>query len=207
MEYYDFDKNGEISDNEIASMLKDLYKGIDANYRPTQADVSGLKQVFDRNGDGRVTAEDLQATVDRYLSVDNTHGIPDYYPFAKSAISFNQNPLTFDSRFGRTSEEYLQRQVNGNTAVRDYELGLDNARKIFKQYDRNQNKQLERSEILPIIFDTFKLLNKDTLPSREDIDLYLGMMDGNGDRNVSMQEFETFFVKAAQRRNLYSAAV
>lgn len=202
-DYYDRNRSGELETNEIGEMLKDLYKGIRPGFTPQASDISGLKRVFDKNGDGKVTIQDLESLVDRYLCVDNAHGVEGYYPHAKEAIKFNTNPLLFSSTFGKNIPADELSVLSGKShVIGDLESNLINARRMFQRYDANKNNYVEQKEILPIIVDTFKMLNRDLLPSREDIELYLGMMDGNGDRKISMIEFEKFFIKACQRRNI-----
>lgn len=202
-EYYDRNRSGELEDTEIANMLKDLYKGISPDFVPTSVEVQGLRKVLDRDRDGKVTVEDLRLQTDRHLCVDNSFGVDGYYPFAKQSINFSQNPLMFDSEFGRPRPlDELTRASGLIHPVRDAEIGLSHARKVFERYDTDKNKVLEPQEILPILIDTFKMLNRDRLPTREDIELYLGMMDGNGDKRVSVEEFESFFLRAAHKRNI-----
>lgn len=202
-EYYDRNRSGELEDSEIANMLKDLYKGISPDFTPTSLEIQGLRKVLDKDRDGRVTLEDLRMQTDKHLCVDNSFGVEGYYPFAKQSINFSQNPLMFDSEFGRPRPiDELTRASGLIHPVRDAEIGLTHARKVFERYDTDKNRVLEPQEILPILIDTFKMLNRDRLPTREDIELYLGMMDGNGDKRVSVEEFESFFLRAAHKRNI-----
>ena len=52
-------------------MLKDAYKGIRSNYIPTQKDIDSYRKVLDRNGDGDVTHEDLDVSVQRYFCTED----------------------------------------------------------------------------------------------------------------------------------------
>lgn len=202
-EYYDKRRTGELGSEAIGDMLKDLYKGIIPNYTPSPSDIEGMRRVFDRNGDGRVTFDDLNSKVSKYLTVENVHSVEGYYPYAKHSIELNQNPLMFDSKFGKQQlPDELTKLYGKVHTSRSLECDMEHARKLFEQYDFNRSRSLERSEILSVIIDTFKLLNRDTLPSKEDVDLYLAMMEGKGDRKISLLEFETFFLRAAKRRNI-----
>ena len=204
--YYDKRRTGHLDNQAIADMLRDLYKGIITDYVPSPAEIDGLRRVLDKNGDGHVTIDDVHSKVVKHLCVDNIHPVDGYYPYAQQTIKLDQNPLLFESNFGRASQvgplTTLYDQVHTKGSLEDEAVF---ARKLFDKYDANKSKTLERNEILSIIIDTFKYLNRDTLPSKEDVDLYLGMMDGNGDRKISLSEFETFFLRAAKRRNIVVA--
>lgn len=202
-EYYDKKRTGELGNEAISDMLKDLYKGIIPNYTPSPVDIEGMRRVFDGNGDGKVTFDDLNSKVNKYLTVDNAHEIEGYYPYAKHSIELNQNPLLFDSNFGKQHfPDDLTKLYGKVHTSKSIEHDMAHARKLFDMYDYNRSRNLERSEILSVIIDTFKLLNRNQLPSKDDVDLYLGMMDGKGDRKISLLEFESFFLRAAKRRNI-----
>ena len=66
-DHYDRDRFGEIDEDKIERMLKDAYRGIIPNFAPSQGHVQSFKKLIDRNGDGSVTQEDLEATVHQYF--------------------------------------------------------------------------------------------------------------------------------------------
>ena len=70
-DHYDRDMTGDLNDEQIAIMLRDAYRGIRKNYYPTSDDIESYKKIMDRNGDGRVTTEDIEATVMKFFCVDD----------------------------------------------------------------------------------------------------------------------------------------
>ena len=59
METYDRDRNGNIDSIEVVPMIIDLYKTFNKVYSPSRADIDAYLRILDKNGDGRVTMQDL----------------------------------------------------------------------------------------------------------------------------------------------------
>ena len=68
---YDKDHSGAIEHYEIVHMMRDAYKMINKKFEPSKADIDSYKNVLDKNEDGKVTVEDIEQLVDRYLVGDN----------------------------------------------------------------------------------------------------------------------------------------
>jgi len=66
-EQYDRDRSSSIENYEVTSMMQDTYRIMSRSFTPTQNDVDGYVKVLDRNGDGRITYQDIEALVSRYL--------------------------------------------------------------------------------------------------------------------------------------------
>lgn len=66
-ESYDANKSGAIEPIEVSGMLQDAYKTINRQIQPTKLDVDSYSQLLDRNCDGRVTLQDLEAVCIKYL--------------------------------------------------------------------------------------------------------------------------------------------
>ena len=59
LDTYDRDKNGVIDSIEVVPMIVDAYKSFNRVFSPSRADIESYLKVLDRNGDGRVTIQDL----------------------------------------------------------------------------------------------------------------------------------------------------
>lgn len=59
MDTYDRDRNGVIDSIEVVPMIVDAYKSFNRVFSPSRADIESYLKVLDRNGDGRVTIQDL----------------------------------------------------------------------------------------------------------------------------------------------------
>ena len=51
-------------------MMIDAYKSMSKGFNPSKADVDTYFKILDRNGDGRVTLQDIEAIAVKYLVGD-----------------------------------------------------------------------------------------------------------------------------------------
>lgn len=68
LETYDRDRNGHIDSIEVVPMIVDAYKSFNRVFSPSRADIESYLKVLDRNGDGRVTIQDLEDLCTKYLT-------------------------------------------------------------------------------------------------------------------------------------------
>ena len=68
MDTYDRDKNGVIDSIEVVPMIVDAYKSFNRVFSPSRADIESYLKILDRNGDGRVTMQDLENLCQKYLT-------------------------------------------------------------------------------------------------------------------------------------------
>jgi len=68
LETYDRDRNGHIDSIEVVPMIVDAYKSFNRVFSPSRADIESYIKVLDRNGDGRVTIQDLEELCNKYLT-------------------------------------------------------------------------------------------------------------------------------------------
>ena len=65
---YDRDRNGVIDSIEVVPMIVDAYKSFNRVFSPSRADIESYLKILDRNGDGRVTIQDLEDLCTKYLT-------------------------------------------------------------------------------------------------------------------------------------------
>jgi len=68
LDTYDRDRNGVIDSIEVVPMIVDAYKSFNRVFSPSRADIESYLKVLDRNGDGRVTIQDLEDLCTKYLT-------------------------------------------------------------------------------------------------------------------------------------------
>ena len=68
LDTYDRDRNGVIDSIEVVPMIVDAYKSFNRVFSPSRADIESYLKILDRNGDGRVTYEDLENLCTKYLT-------------------------------------------------------------------------------------------------------------------------------------------
>lgn len=68
LDTYDRDRNGHIDSIEVVPMIVDAYKSFNRVFSPSRADIESYLKVLDRNGDGRVTIQDLEELCMKYLT-------------------------------------------------------------------------------------------------------------------------------------------
>lgn len=68
LDTYDRDNNGVIDSIEVVPMIVDAYKSFNRVFSPSRADIESYLKVLDRNGDGKVTIQDLEDLCTKYLT-------------------------------------------------------------------------------------------------------------------------------------------
>lgn len=68
LDTYDRDRNGVIDSIEVVPMIVDAYKSFNRVFSPSRADIESYLKILDRNGDGRVTVQDLEDLCAKYLT-------------------------------------------------------------------------------------------------------------------------------------------
>ena len=68
LDTYDRDRNGVIDSIEVVPMIVDAYKSFNRVFSPSRADIESYIKVLDRNGDGKVTLQDLEDLCSKYLT-------------------------------------------------------------------------------------------------------------------------------------------
>lgn len=68
LDTYDRDNNGVIDSIEVVPMIVDAYKSFNRVFSPSRADIESYLKVLDRNGDGKVTIQDLEDLCMKYLT-------------------------------------------------------------------------------------------------------------------------------------------
>jgi len=64
---YNKDLSGTIDDFEIGPMISDVYRAIGKEYNPTQEDIHQYIQTVDFDKDGKVSVQDLEQLLIKYL--------------------------------------------------------------------------------------------------------------------------------------------
>lgn len=67
MKDYDKEKQGEIDRQGLADLLEDAYKLSNKRMRVTKEDISTLMNMLDKDGDGRITIADLEASIGKIM--------------------------------------------------------------------------------------------------------------------------------------------
>ena len=68
LDTYDRDRNGVIDSIEVVPMIVDAYKSFNRVFSPSRADIESYIKILDRNGDGKVTIQDLEDLCTKYLT-------------------------------------------------------------------------------------------------------------------------------------------
>lgn len=68
LDTYDRDRNGVIDSIEVVPMIIDAYKSFNRVFSPSRQDIESYLKILDRNGDGRVTIQDLEDLCTKYLT-------------------------------------------------------------------------------------------------------------------------------------------
>ena len=172
-ELYDKDRSGVIENYEIGSMMVDAYRSINKIFTPSKYDVDTYVKVLDRNNDGKVTLQDVEQLVIKYLV-----GEYDAKSFSKENIK------------DRLYNPVVQQQ-------------LEHARRIFQRYDEDKSGFIDEHEVAPILRDTYKAMGIDFQPTKSDVESYMKMMDTNRDGKISLDEYEQLVLKSLAARGIH----
>lgn len=66
-EYYNIQNADNLSLHDIRTILIDIYKSIGVNFEPTDADMESYKKILDYDRDGKVTLNDINKLMSKYL--------------------------------------------------------------------------------------------------------------------------------------------
>lgn len=71
---YDKDRNNIIDLYEVAPMMQDAYRSMNRSFQPSKLDVDSYSRILDRNSDGKITLQDIEALCMRYLVGEYSQG-------------------------------------------------------------------------------------------------------------------------------------
>ena len=63
----DVTKRGHLEADEIVNAMRETYRLLGKAYDPSPEEIKQTIQLLDQNGDGRVTADDIEGTAKKYL--------------------------------------------------------------------------------------------------------------------------------------------
>lgn len=228
-EVYDRDRSTILENYEISPLLQDVYKSMNRSFTPSRLDVESYARVLDRNGDGKVTLQDVEALCIRYLVGEDAlsrsqvanYGTSGSYlqgageTVKRSAYGYgddlrNSGVRTYDlSASGAQQGEYAKRA--GNVDVRASGTGqvrvlrrtqLDEAKKIFDKFDADKSGYIDERELKNLLEETYRILGVNRTITQEDVNSYLRMVDTNKDGKVSPQEYEVIVIRSLERAGI-----
>lgn len=222
--YYDRDNSGAIENNEAQAMINDLYRPLTVS----KADIDQAEDFIrhnDFNGDGRVTLEDQESSVKKYLcGIDsgNTQKEDEFGIGLTSTLYFNidkngdivanmnmirKNGAGTDIEVGdyvktinkskkRLEKKDLLKELQIKRKDCEIEYELNYAKSLFDTYDKDKSGYIEKEEQ--------PLLQKDILGyelSYQELSKAMFMMDNDGDGKISQEEIEVFVLKSLLNRD------
>lgn len=102
----------------------------------------------------------------------------------------------------RNEKLALQRRLSSEYGEEEIEKHLRYAKSIFDKYDADRNGFIDSNEIIPILMDTYKLMNVHYNPQPGDVKKFIEMMDLNHDGKIAPEEWEYFLLIAFERRKM-----
>lgn len=80
---------------------------------------------------------------------------------------------------------------------------LDQAETIFKKYDIDWDGYLNKKEVLNLVNDTYKLLNKQNQISSMELDQYIDLMDKDKDGKISEYDYNMHILESLNKRDIH----
>ena len=113
-------------------------------------------------------------------------------------------PGTTETRLSRRESLKIEqvRKLTRERSLEEVEIEQKHARRIFEKYDTDKSGYIEASEVIPILKDTYKILEREFDPSPNDVAKYIEMMDTDHNGKISLLEYEVFLLQALDLRNI-----
>ncbi|CAD8140305.1 unnamed protein product [Paramecium octaurelia] len=90
MKLYDSDQNDLMEVKDAGNLQSDCYKSINIDFSPSQTDVKGYAKIFDREGKGKISVEDIERLCFKYFGGGiTTTEIADLKPQTVESIELN----------------------------------------------------------------------------------------------------------------------
>lgn len=96
----------------------------------------------------------------------------------------------------------LVRKITATFSKEIVDAELQHAQKVFEKYDINRDGYLDFDEVTPMLKDTYAVMGNNYQPSSNDTWKYIEMMDTDGDKRISLEEYEVFVLKALANRGI-----
>lgn len=221
-ETYDRDRSSQIEQYEVSPILQDVYKSMNRSFTPSRLDVESYARVLDRNGDGKVTIQDIEALCIRYLvgedalsrsQTGGNYGVSAGAPFheggesiKRSYAPYDQGTRTYDVHHSGYGGEQVKKA--GNLGASGSHGGqpkvlrrtqLEEIRRIFDRFDADKSGFIDEAELKTLMEETYRILGVSKNITHEDVASYLAMVDTNRDGKISPQEYEVIVIRSLER--------
>lgn len=223
-ETYDRDRSSQIEQYEVSPILQDVYKSMNRSFTPSRLDVESYARVLDRNGDGKVTIQDIEALCIRYLVGEDAlsrsqtggqYGVNAGY-LHEGGESIKRSYAPYDQgQSGTRSYDVHHSGYGGEQAKRSGNLGasgnyagqpkvlrrtqLEEIRRIFDRFDADKSGFIDEAELKTLMEETYRILGVSKNITHEDVASYLAMVDTNRDGKISPQEYEVIVIRSLER--------
>jgi len=220
-EIYDRDRSTVLENHEISPLLTDVYKSMNRNFTPSKLDVESYARVLDRNGDGRVTIQDVENLCIRYLVGEDAVNRSQAAGYTSTAGNYLQEGGETIKRSGyggdyntlsgsRTYEENVKRagaqgdlRASGSGQIRILRrTQLEDIKRIFNRFDADGSGFIDETELKALLEETYKVLGVNRPITRDDVSSYLQMVDTNRDGKISPQEYEEIVIKSLEKNGI-----
>lgn len=219
-ETYDRDRSTILENYEITPLLQDVYKSMNRNFTPSKLDVESYAKVLDRNGDGRVTLQDVEALCIRYLVGEDALSRSQVNPggYAQESESVKRSGYNDYGLSGsRTYEistnvyqsgEYSKKAGYGTDLKSSGQIKvvrktqLAQIRAIFDRFDADRSGYIDERELRVLLEETYKILGVQRTITDYDVQTYLNLADTNRDGKVSYPEYETIVVRSLEKNGI-----
>ena len=126
-ETYDRDRSTILENYEISPLLQDVYKSMNRSFTPSRLDVESYARVLDRNGDGKVTLQDIENLCVRYLVGEDalTRSQTGFGGNTNSYLHEGTGETVKRSGYGGYNDSYVGAGATTNT--RSYEVNVNNS--------------------------------------------------------------------------------
>lgn len=174
--------NSQIEKKGSEEIIKEAYKILKKNYTPTQEDIKGLINCHNKdNKRNYLNYKDIENACFKYLVGPKGYG-----------ISFKKEKSEKSKLF-----DVLFKEMDLNS-----EPDIEKCRSLFEKYDRDKDGYLKKGDISNLLEDTYKEKDKKLDINQSNVDHYFSILDKNQSKRVSYEEFEDYFLKAIEERNI-----
>ncbi|KAM3136130.1 hypothetical protein pb186bvf_011752 [Paramecium bursaria] len=170
-ESYDRDRNGVLDQGEVAPMMVDAYRGMSKGFNPSKSDIDTYVRILDKNGDGKITIQDIEALAIKYL-VGNIQESPkrlkrQYSKFVEERLDVARRLFR---KFDQDNSGFITEDEVGPLLIETYKtMGMnytptqEDIRSWMKMTDTNDDGQVSLDEYEDLEYNQIDIINLFTI--------------------------------------------
>ena len=176
--------NSQIDNKGSEEIIKEAYKILKKKYNSDEDDIKDFINCHNKDSKRNyLNYKDIENACFKYLVGPKGYGIS----FKKEK---SEKSKLFDLLFKEIIHDH------------NSDSDMEKCRSLFEKYDTDKDGYLKKKDISNLLEDTYKEKDKKLDINQSNVDHYFTLLDKNQSKRVSYEEFEDYFLKAIEERNI-----